>query len=182
MDGVRTWVGALGLDIERVVQRKESLTMSIPVHPLPLPNTGAFGRLGQKIEWLLQDVSWETLEDLSPREAAAQLTVWTVQWRFLEREMSKDAPGVLYRSFRRVLGLILEATSRYPGKLPRIPALDRNVEVDLDRELVRARDLLVEEAARRSVGGWKDDLLDVARELGIDMAHAPADVGATAPG
>jgi hypothetical protein len=131
----------------------------------PVPR-GSRLPFAQELEWLTQDISCETLEDLPPPEAAAQITLWTIHWRRLEGAV----PESLYRKCRGVLNLLLEACARYPDTLPRIPALDPNLPLDLGQEEVRARTLLREGTARRAEGGWKKDLLQTAHELGIDPA------------
>jgi hypothetical protein len=131
----------------------------------PAPR-GRLSSLAQEIEWLAQDISYETLEDLPPAEAAAQITLWTIRWRRLEGAVTES----LYRKCRGVLGLLLEACARYPGDLPKIPALDPKQSLDLGQEEVHARTLLRDGADRRAEGGWKKDLLQTAHELGIDPA------------
>ncbi len=123
-------------------------------------------RLAQDLEHLAEDIVRETLMDLSSDEAAAQITLWAVQWRRLKAA----APDALARRCRRVLGLLIEACSRYPGRLGRIAVLDENAPVDLLREADRARDRLADGFTRRSRGGWKEDLLGAAHDLGIDPA------------
>ena len=150
--------------------------MLIPVNTLPPPMPGRFGRAVQEIEWLLQDISWETLEDLPTVEAAAQITLWAVRWRRLDATV----PKVLRRRSRDVLDLLMEACARYPGRLPRISVLDAQAGIDLDREVAVARDLLAGAEARRARGGWKDDLLQAAHELGIDQGRSRP--GDSAPG
>lgn len=121
-------------------------------------------RLAQDLEHLAEDIARETLMDLSSDEAGAQITLWAVQWRRLKAA----APEALARRCRRVLGLLLEACSRYPGRLGRIAVLDESAPIDLLREADCARDLLADGFTWRGCGGWKEDLLLVSRELGID--------------
>lgn len=148
--------------------------MRILASPIPSPKGGRFARFTQEVDWLRQDVSWETLEDLPPREAAAQITLWIVRWRRLEAQLRGDAPEDVHGPFRQVLGLILEGVRRYPGgRLPRIPVLDREASTEFTRECDRARDLLAEEEMRRSGGGWREDLLEIARDLGIEPLPTP---------
>jgi hypothetical protein len=151
--------------------------MRILASPLPAPKGGRHASFVQEVDFLSQDVAWEALEDLSPREAAAQITLWVARWRKLEAGLESELPRNLYRSFRRVLELIVETTRRYPGTLPAIPALERDAQADLQAEVDRARDLLAEEELRRSEGGWKEDLLAIAETLGIGPAQAPAGKG-----
>lgn len=149
--------------------------MMIPTSPLPPPSGDPQHQIAREIEWLHQEVEWETLEDLPPREAAAQITLWVVQWRRLEARIPAGTPEEFSRARGRVLRLILAAIARYPGRLPRIPVLARNTAVDFDRELSRARELLADEAARRRQGGWKEDLLIAARDLRIDLERREDD-------
>jgi hypothetical protein len=123
------------------------------------------GPLAREIQWLTQEISWETLEDLPSAEAAAQITLWTVRWRRLDAAV----PEALFRNCRRVLDLLLETCERYPDCLPRIPSLDANAVLDLEWEASAARDLLAVGVAQRAKDGWKEDLLRAARELGIDL-------------